>query len=76
MCSDKFAEDSAENTPKGVCKTLGVKYKEKVSTSSTDDKDVVYRVIAGSYFSKDSANKLVRELKSKGYDAFLSPYEV
>ncbi|MEG2195775.1 MAG: N-acetylmuramoyl-L-alanine amidase, partial [Terrisporobacter sp.] len=58
MCSDKFAEDCAENTLKGVCKTLGVRYKEKVdvpskpSTPSTEDKDLVYRVIAGSYCSK------------------------
>ncbi|MEG1411707.1 MAG: N-acetylmuramoyl-L-alanine amidase [Terrisporobacter sp.] len=66
MCSDKFAKDCAESTLKGICKTLGVKYVEDVGK--------VYRVVAGSYRDKDRAESLVKELKSKGYDAFVAPY--
>lgn len=64
MCSDKFARDCAESTLRGVCKTLGVKYVDGGS-------DVLYRVIAGSYESRDRADNMVKELKSKGYEAFV-----
>ncbi|MEG2195756.1 MAG: N-acetylmuramoyl-L-alanine amidase, partial [Terrisporobacter sp.] len=82
MCTDKFAQDCAENTLKGVCKTLGIKYIEgtvdqpKPNVPSPDNKDIVYRVIAGSYSNKGNAENLVKELKNKGYDAFVSPYSV
>ena len=33
MCTDKFSTDCAENTLKGVCKTLGVTYKAPTSTT-------------------------------------------
>ncbi|MEG1410755.1 MAG: N-acetylmuramoyl-L-alanine amidase [Terrisporobacter sp.] len=69
MCSHKFAQDCAENTLKGVCKTLGVKYIEQ---NTSENKDINYRVIAGSFSNKANAESLVDELKNKGYDAFVS----
>lgn len=73
MCTDKFANDCAENTLRGVCKTLGVKYIEQ---NTSDNKDIVYRAIAGSFSNKASAENLVKELKNKGYDAFVSSYSL
>ena len=69
MCTQKFAKDCAENTLRGVCKTLGVKYIEQ---DTSENKGVVYRAIAGSFSNKSNAENLVNELKSKGYDAFVS----
>lgn len=39
------------------------------------DPNVFYRVICGSYNSKASAQKIVDELKKKGYDAFLDVHK-
>ena len=36
----------------------------------------VYRVIAGSYSKKETAETQAKELKNKGYDAFVAPYEL
>ncbi|MEG0051400.1 MAG: N-acetylmuramoyl-L-alanine amidase [Terrisporobacter sp.] len=75
MCSEKFARDCAEGTLKGVCKTLGVRYVEDGKVNISND-GVVYRVVAGSYSNRDRAEDLVKELKGKGYDAFVACYSV
>ena len=43
-------------------------------TIETKNNTTYYRVVAGSYTNKDSAIKLVEELKEKGYNAFVSVY--
>lgn len=72
MRSEKFARDCAESTLKGVCKTLGVEYVQDLSSSNDN---VFYRVVAGSYLNRNSAENLVKELKDKGYDSFVSVYK-
>ena len=48
---------------------------ESVSNTSNTSKTVCYRVVAGSYKEKANADKLVSELKSKGYPAFIDIYK-
>ena len=67
-----------EATLKAICKYFDIKYQEPkketikidVATSST-----YYRVVAGSYTNRESADKLVSDLKSKGYPAFIDIYK-
>ena len=67
-----------EATLKGICKYFNINYqepkKETVKTDSTAS-NTYYRVIAGSYTSRTNADKLVSELKSKGYSAFIDVYK-
>ena len=75
MVTDKFSTDCAENTLKGVCKTLGVVYKAPTTNSPTDKvetpKNGFYRVLVGSYSNKTNAENKIEELKKKGIDATL-----
>ena len=67
-----------EATLKGICKYFGINYqapkKETVKTDSTAS-NTYYRVVAGSYTSRANADKLVSELKNKGYNAFIDIYK-
>lgn len=71
---DTTAEQKAMGVAiaKGILKTLGVAYKpEKVEdVRSTSEK--IYKVQVGAFRSKENANRLRDELRSKGYsDAFI-----
>ena len=63
-----------EATLKGICKYFNINYqepkKEAVKSEST-----YYRVVAGSYTSRENADRLVSDLKSKGYPAFIDVYK-
>ena len=67
-----------EATLKGICKYFNIKYqepkKETVKTDSTAS-NTYYRVVAGSYTNRANADKLVSDLKSKGYPAFIDIYK-
>ena len=67
-----------EATLKGICKYFNINYqepkKETVKTDSTAS-NTYYRVVAGSYTNRANADKLVSELKSKGYNAFIDIYK-
>jgi len=46
--------------------------KEKVSSDNNDDtREILYRVQVGAFRSKESAEKLVRDLKNAGFEAFV-----
>ena len=66
--------DLVEATLKAICKYFNIKYqepkKEAVKSEST-----YYRVVAGSYTSRENADRLVSDLKSKGYPAFIDVYK-
>lgn len=71
--ADTDAECKAfgEAIAKGVLKTLGVTYKPASKpVSSVNGK--TYRVQVGAFKSKANADKLVKELKAKGYNAFVT----
>ena len=67
-----------EATLKGICKYFNIKYQEpKKETVKTDSatSNTYYRVVAGSYTNRTNADKLVSDLKSKGYPAFVDIYK-
>ncbi|MCT4598371.1 MAG: SPOR domain-containing protein [Vallitalea sp.] len=45
--------------------------KPQVKPTSTSSSKTYYRVVAGSYTTKENANKKVTSLKAKGFDAFI-----
>lgn len=75
MCTDKFAKDCAENTLKGVCKYLGVAYKAPTTNSSNTTPNTsqngIYRLVCGSFSSRENAIKEQERLKTKGVNTFL-----
>lgn len=68
---DEFAVAIA----KGILRFLGIAYKEEVkkttSTNTNSSGAVGYRVQVGYFTVKKNAENLVKELKAKGYDAFI-----
>ena len=67
-----------EATLKGICKYFGINYQEpKKETVKTDSvtSNIYYRVVAGSYTNRANADKLVSDLKNKGYNAFIDIYK-
>lgn len=55
---------------KGVLKTLGIKTPTPAAKPTTNGK--IYRVQVGAFKSKANADALVKELKTKGYNAFVT----
>ena len=64
-----------EATVKGICKYFGIKYQEPKKETVKSDYNTYYRVVAGSYTNRANADKLVSELKNKGYNAFIDIYK-
>lgn len=62
----------ADAVVRAICTIEGIKYKETVATPSKPvPQGKLYRVQVGAYSVKDNADKLVKELKEKGYDAII-----
>ena len=64
-----------EATLKGICKYFNIKYQEPKKESVKSDSNTYYRVVAGSYTNRENAERLVSDLKSKGYPAFIDIYK-
>lgn len=75
MVTDKFAKECAENTLQGVCKYLGVVYKAPTTNSSNSTPNTsqkgVYRLVCGSFSSRENAIKEQERLKTKGVNTFI-----
>ena len=63
--------DLVEATVKAICKYFGIKYQAPKKDISKTDSNTYYRVVVGSYSNRDNADKLVSELKAKGYSPFI-----
>ena len=63
-----------EAAVRGICEHFGVKYQEVVKKVDTKE-NTFYRVVAGSFKSKDLAVKKQQELKDKNIDSFLVSYK-
>ena len=63
-----------EATVKAICDYFGVAYKVDTNKNTTSE-NIFYRVVAGSYKSKDLAVKKQLELKNKNIDSFLIVYK-
>jgi N-acetylmuramoyl-L-alanine amidase len=62
-------EDMAKAIVEGI---LNKEIKDKVVEEEPKDEGVVYRVVVGSFKEKENADKMLEEVKSKGYkDAFI-----
>lgn len=70
-----------EYIAKGILDTLGIPFIDKSNinqipgSSQSSTNGVKYRVIAGSYKSKENANKTVDGLNKIGYEAFIIEYK-
>ena len=58
----------AERVVKEWCQILGVNY---VAPGTTDKTGKLYRVQVGAFSNKKNAEKLAKELKTKGYDTYI-----
>lgn len=73
----KIADTKAEQQKFGVAyakailKTLGITPKEPTATTTKNASKTIYRVQVGAYSVKSNAENMVKELKSKGYDAII-----
>lgn len=68
MKSTSYRKECSQEIAKGICKYFGVAYKEK---KKEEKKEIKYIVQAGAFTSKDEADKLIKELKAKGFDALV-----
>lgn len=69
---DLYFNEYAVAITRGLCKIVGVEYKEPVPdvvTPITEPR--IYRVQVGAFSVKANAEKLAAELKTKGYQAFV-----
>lgn len=60
---------------RGLAKAHGWKPKAKPAPTPASKPAVLYRVVAGSFGDRDNAEQRVKELKAKGFDAFIDIYE-
>lgn len=63
----------ADAVVRAICTIEGIKYKEDkpVVTKPVSTEKVIHRVQVGAYGERANAERLVRELKSKGYEAII-----
>ena len=64
-----------EATVKAVCKYFGINYQKPKKDISKTDSNTYYRVVVASYSNRNNADKLVSDLKAKGYPAFIDIYK-
>ena len=70
---DKYKKETmAKAIAQGI---MGKKIANTNNTTTNTNATTYYRVVAGSYTSKANAQKLVDELKAKGYSAFIDIYK-
>ncbi len=55
----------------GIAKAMGLKKKDTAPPSSQPETGKLYRVQVGAFRNRDNAERLVRQLKEKGFDAFI-----
>ena len=65
--------DFAEAIAKGILNYLGIKYeaKSKPKKKSNSNSKGLYKVQVGAFKDKKNAEKLLKELKTKGFDGFI-----
>lgn len=73
-------DELVEATVIAICKYFNVTYKPPTNNNESNndtlgESNLYYRVVAGSYKNKDNAGDMVKELKNKGYSAFIVTYK-
>jgi N-acetylmuramoyl-L-alanine amidase len=59
---------------KAVLSQLGISYTEKITAKQTSTQKTVYRVMAGSFSSRENAEVQLKKLKTAGFDACIMIY--
>ncbi|MDQ0163125.1 N-acetylmuramoyl-L-alanine amidase [Aeribacillus alveayuensis] len=72
LTNPSFIQDYSAAVAEGLAKALNLSAKDPKPPLS-NDKDVIYKVIAGSFKERKNAEKRVSMLKSKKIDAFIVP---
>lgn len=66
MANEDYWKECAREICKGLCEFTGVKYIEEAPEMKT-----IYRVQVGAFANKSNADKMLADLKKKGYDAIV-----
>lgn len=66
---DKNTGKLGKAIAKGMCKADGKTFKSEGGNTSTDS-GTLYKIQAGAFAEKENAEKLVKQLKAEGFDAF------
>ncbi len=72
--SDSYLDKIAQAHVNGISKAYNLK-KVVTPVKPKINKDVIYRVITGSFSDRNNAEKRINELKSKGFDSFIDIYK-
>lgn len=56
---------------KAILEYLGIAYKESTTSNPSENTDTLLRVQVGAFKDRKNAEKLVNDLKAKGYDAYI-----
>ncbi|WMV75295.1 N-acetylmuramoyl-L-alanine amidase [Geobacillus thermodenitrificans] len=69
--SEQFLLQVAHGHVQGIAKVFGLKKKASSSTPEQKPTGVLYRVQVGAFANRENAERLVEELKKKGYPAII-----
>jgi N-acetylmuramoyl-L-alanine amidase len=72
MLNKSFQQEAAEEHAKGILDYFGLKYVPKLAPSP---RGTFYRVVTGSFNSKENAHDRVDKLDQAGFDSFLDAYK-
>ncbi|SHF16057.1 N-acetylmuramoyl-L-alanine amidase [Caloramator proteoclasticus] len=72
---DTKFNDIAKAIAKAILNQLGIEYKEQMQEQSTTSSQVLYRVMAGSFSSRENAEKQVKKLNKLGIDATIMVFD-
>lgn len=72
---DTKFNDIAKAIAKAILNQLGIEYKEQMQEQTTTSSQVLYRVMAGSFSSRENAEKQVKKLKELSIDATIMVFD-
>lgn len=71
-CKKLQNESYQDNIVRGIIESMECKYYE---VDKPKEKDILYRVVCGSYSNRENADKMMKELEERGYKPFIDIYE-
>lgn len=71
--SDSYLDKIAQGHVSGISKAYNLK-KLVTPVKPEINKDVIYRVVTGSFSDRNNAEKRIKDLKSKGFESFIDIY--
>lgn len=71
LAQESNLKDIAQAICNGIAQALGLKQKSQAKSTPNTTPHTLYRVQVGAFNQKENAEKLLAELKSKGYNGFI-----